>query len=57
MLTRIRAFLRDQSGASSIEYGTIGVILSIGIIIAATQIGNSTTNNFDAVSSGLPDGP
>jgi Flp pilus assembly pilin Flp len=55
MSMRFKKFLKSTSGASSIEYGMIAVILSIGIIIGATQIGSSTSDRFDSVSQSMPD--
>jgi pilus assembly protein Flp/PilA len=34
----IRSFLRNESGATSIEYGMIAVLISVGMLIALTSI-------------------
>lgn len=35
------AFLRDERGSTAIEYGLVGVLISLGLIAGATQIGGS----------------
>jgi len=40
MLTRLKQFAADQSGATSIEYALSAVLVAIGIIGAVTAIGN-----------------
>ena len=35
-MSTIRKFLRDESGATAIEYGVIAVGISVGIIVAVT---------------------
>jgi pilus assembly protein Flp/PilA len=46
-------FLRDQSGATAIEYCLIAVGLSIVILAAVNSIGTSLDTNFTAVNSSL----
>lgn len=46
-------FLRDQSGATSIEYALIAVGVSITIIAAVQGIGTSMSAKFTAVSNGF----
>ena len=46
-------FRRDQSGASSIEYGLIAFCLVIGILVAVQTIGSTTQQPFTTVDGGL----
>jgi pilus assembly protein Flp/PilA len=46
-------FLRDQSGATAIEYCLIAIGLSIVIITAVNGIGTSLGTNFTSVNSSL----
>ena len=52
-MTRLRQFLRDQSGASSIEYGLIAAGISLAIIAMVqglgTKIASTFTHNEDAL--------
>jgi pilus assembly protein Flp/PilA len=46
-------FLRDESGATSIEYALIATGLSIVILAAVTGIGSAVKNDFVAANDGL----
>jgi len=46
-------FLRDDSGATAIEYGLIAAGISVAIIAVVTSLGTNLNASFDAVSSGL----
>ena len=46
-------FLRDESGATAIEYALIAAGISITIVAALTGIGSSVSGRFSAVSSSL----
>jgi pilus assembly protein Flp/PilA len=46
-------FLRDQSGATAIEYCLIALGLSIVIIAAVNSIGTTLNTNFTSVNSSL----
>jgi pilus assembly protein Flp/PilA len=49
----LRKFLRDESGATAIEYGLIAACISIAIIAAVQGIGTALDSTFDAVESAL----
>lgn len=49
----LRKFLRDESGATAIEYGLIAACISIAIIAAATAVGTSLNATFTTVSTTL----
>lgn len=53
MLTRIRAFLRDEKGATAIEYGLIAALVAVVIIGAVTTMGGSITATFESITAGL----
>jgi pilus assembly protein Flp/PilA len=46
-------FLRDQSGATAIEYCLLAVGISIVILAAVNGVGTSLSTNFTSVSSSL----
>lgn len=46
-------FLKDESGATAIEYGLIAALIAVGIIGAVGAVGTSTSNTFDGVDAGL----
>ncbi|MBB3236630.1 Flp family type IVb pilin [Phyllobacterium endophyticum] len=43
----IARFLKDESGATAIEYGLIAALISVGIIAGATSLGGSINNTFN----------
>ena len=47
----VTRFLRDESGATAIEYGLIAALISITIIAAANTIGGNIKNKFQDVSA------
>ncbi len=45
--------LRDESGATAIEYGLIAALISVVIITAVTLVGTNLSNTFDTIASKL----
>lgn len=46
-------FLTDESGATAIEYGLIAALISVGIIAAATTLGNGLSDLFNGIGNRL----
>ncbi len=46
-------FVRDESGATAIEYGLIAALIAVVIITAVTTVGNNLSTTFGKVSTGL----
>ena len=53
MLAHVKAFLRDESGATAIEYGLIAAGISITIIAVVNGIGTKLDTKFTSVSTQL----
>jgi pilus assembly protein Flp/PilA len=53
MTTLIRRFLRDDTGATAIEYGLIAAGISVAIIVAVETLGTNLNTTFTAVSTAL----
>ena len=54
MISRLFAqFVRDEGGATAIEYGLIAAGISIAIITAVKTVGSSLNTTFTSVSTGL----
>lgn len=49
----VSKFLKDESGATAIEYGLIAALISVAIITAATTLGTSIADTFTSVSNEL----
>jgi len=45
-MARLRAFLRDERGATAIEYAMIGGFVSIMCLMGARGIGDAISNSF-----------
>tara|TARA_B100001540_G_C15323291_1_gene424652 strand:- start:386 stop:553 length:168 start_codon:yes stop_codon:yes gene_type:complete len=43
-------FLKDESGATAIEYGLIAALIAVAIIGGVTALGNSTSEKFTFIS-------
>jgi pilus assembly protein Flp/PilA len=56
MLTFIKRFIADQSGATAIEYGLIAAGISVAIITVVTQVGGSLNTTFGSVKDALTAG-
>ena len=52
-MSKIHAFLRDQNGATAIEYGLIAAGISIAIVAAVGSLGTSLNNTFTSVQTAL----
>jgi len=56
-MTKIFAkFLKDESGATAIEYGLIAALISVALITGASTLGNTLNNTFMAISNKLSTG-
>ncbi|HEY4274758.1 MAG TPA: Flp family type IVb pilin [Rhizomicrobium sp.] len=52
----ISRFVRDESGATAIEYGLIAALIAVVIIAVLTAIGGDLNTKFKAVQTGLEQG-
>ena len=46
-------FVKDESGATAIEYGLIAGLIAVVIIAAVTGIGTQLKTKFEAIQTGL----
>ncbi len=53
MLRKLVFFLKDEDGATAIEYGLIAALVSVAAIGALTAMGNSLSTMFNTVSTAL----
>jgi len=49
----LRKFLKDESGATAIEYGLIAALIAVLIITAVTTVGTDLTATFTSVATAL----
>ena len=46
-------FLKDESGATAIEYGLIAALIAVAIIGAVGTVGSATSSAFEATADGI----
>ena len=49
----LRGFLRDESGATAIEYGLLAAGIAVAIVTVVASIGTSLNTTFGSVSTAL----
>jgi pilus assembly protein Flp/PilA len=52
-MTLIKSFMKDESGATAIEYGLIAAGISVAIIAAVQSLGGRIGTTFNNVASTL----
>jgi len=52
-MTTLFLFLKDESGATAIEYGLIAALIAVAAISAMTTLGGKVAKTFNNVSSNL----
>jgi len=48
--TFLSKFLKDESGATAIEYGLIAAGIAVAIIVAVNLVGTSLTAQFNTIA-------
>ncbi|MFW5634851.1 MAG: Flp family type IVb pilin [Erythrobacter sp.] len=52
-MTFFKNLVRDEQGATAIEYGLIAALIAVAAIGAMSTLGNNLDSTFDAVSNDL----
>jgi len=52
-MSKVFAFLKDESGATAIEYGLIAACISVVIIAAVQTVGTNLNATFTAIGTAL----
>ena len=53
MIEGLQALLRDETGATAMEYGLIGALVSVAAIVALGAMGDSLSLTFNRVADEL----
>jgi pilus assembly protein Flp/PilA len=53
VMNLISRFVRDESGATAIEYGLIAALIAVVIITGVTAVGTSLNTKFNAISTSV----
>jgi pilus assembly protein Flp/PilA len=46
-------FVKDESGATAIEYGLIAALIALAIMVGAGNLGNALDNQFEFIADEL----
>jgi pilus assembly protein Flp/PilA len=49
----VSRFVKDESGATAIEYGLIAALIALAIMVGAGSLGNSLNNQFGRIATKL----
>jgi len=55
MMNQVMKFLRDEEGATAIEYGLIAGLLAIAIVVVVGTVGDKLFDIFTNVDTSLDD--
>jgi pilus assembly protein Flp/PilA len=53
MLSALKSFVRNQSGATAVEYGLIASLIALVIIASVGSVGTKMTGTFNKVAGNL----
>ena len=53
MMNRMKALLRDESGATAIEYSLIAALIGVVIITATRTLGTNISAKFQSIANNL----
>jgi pilus assembly protein Flp/PilA len=54
MLNKIRTLIRDEEGATAIEYGLMAALIAAVIVVTVTALGVKVESAFKKVEAALP---
>jgi pilus assembly protein Flp/PilA len=49
----VTRFLKDESGATAIEYGLIAALIAVVLVGALTTVGDALSTAFDTIATGV----
>ena len=52
-MTKLKAFVKDESGATAIEYGLIASMIALVIINAVSRVGSHLSSKFNIIANNL----
>jgi len=53
-MSAISSFVRDESGATAIEYALIAALLSVAVIATLQSLGTKLKGTYGKINSALP---
>ncbi|CCV03203.1 Fimbriae associated protein [Mesorhizobium metallidurans STM 2683] len=55
MSNLIARFVKDESGATAIEYGLIAALIALAIMVGAGQLGTALNTKFNEIAKKVDD--
>ena len=52
-MSKFMSFIKNESGATAIEYGLLASLIAVAIIAAVTTVGSGVGNSFNKVGAKL----
>ena len=49
----VTRFIKDESGATAIEYGLIAALIAVAIIVGATALGQQLNTKFNEIATAV----
>ena len=56
LLTKVKNFVRDEEGASAVEYGLLVALIAVAIFAAVQTLGTTLTGTFTSASTKIGGG-
>ncbi|MBI1273616.1 MAG: Flp family type IVb pilin [Alphaproteobacteria bacterium] len=56
MRTVLARFIKEETGATAIEYGLIAALISVAIVVVLGEVGTELNNTFTTVKTKLTGG-
>ena len=53
LLTKVKNFIREEEGATAVEYGLLVALIAVAIIAAVTTLGTNLTAKFNSVATAI----
>jgi len=50
----VSRFMKDECGATAIEYGLIAALIAVVIVTAVSTVGNKLSNTFTTIGQSMP---
>jgi pilus assembly protein Flp/PilA len=54
MINKLMQFLKDEEGATAVEYAVMVALIALVVMVGAALLGNSTNETFEAVGNAIP---
>ena len=53
MMNSIMRFVREEEGATALEYGLLAALIAASIVTAVTALGTTVSDTFDSIASDM----